>query len=199
MNPVIVALDISLLKALDLVKMLREKVAGFKIGWELIFEGGISIVSEISRYGNVIVDLKVADVPHIANRVINKVIEKGACCAIVHGFLYPSLPRGENIYVLAKMTAPTLYDEVWERIIENVGEIRGFVLPGNQPEFISRARKILGCKYRIISPGIGAQGGQPGNALGAGADFEIVGRYVVENPDRVAEWTGLRPACFNTP
>lgn len=199
MNPVIVALDVNILKALDLVKTLRDKVAGFKIGWDLIFEGGVSIIGEVSRYGNVVVDLKIADVPHIAGKVINKVIERGACCVIVHGFLYPSLPRGENVYVLVKMTVPTLYDDVWKKLIEKVKNVRGFVLPGNQPEFVAQARKAVGCSYRIISPGIGAQGGRPGEALRAGADFEIVGRYVIEDQERVEEWAGFKPRCFEAP
>ncbi|AET33648.1 orotidine 5'-phosphate decarboxylase / HUMPS family protein [Pyrobaculum ferrireducens] len=199
MNPLIVALDVDVLRALDLVKTLRDKVAGFKIGWDLVFEGGVSIIGEISRYGNVIVDLKIADVPHIAEKVINKVIERGACCVIVHGFLHPSLPRGDNIYVLVKMTVPTLYDEIWEKLIEKVSNVRGFVLPGNQPELVARARKMVGCSYRIISPGIGAQGGRPGEALRAGADFEIVGRYVIEDQERVREWIGFKPRCFETP
>ncbi|MEM4743157.1 MAG: orotidine 5'-phosphate decarboxylase, partial [Pyrobaculum sp.] len=57
----------------------------------------------------------------------------------------------------------------------------------------------VGCRYRIISPGIGAQGGAPGDALKAGADFEIVGRYLLESPDRIRQWAGYRPTCFNTP
>ncbi|MGB9705400.1 MAG: orotidine 5'-phosphate decarboxylase, partial [Pyrobaculum sp.] len=72
-------------------------------------------------------------------------------------------------------------------------------LPGNQPELVARARKMVGCSYRIISPGIGAQGGRPGGALRAGADFEIVGRYVIEDQERVREWTGFKPRCFETP
>lgn len=199
MLPVIAALDVGVLKALDLVKLLKDKVAGFKVGWDLVFEGGISIISEISRYGNVIVDLKLADIPYIVSRVIDKVVEKGACCAIVHGFLYPSLPKGDRVYVLVKMTTPTLYDEVWERLVEQVRDVRGFVLPGNKPEVVEYVRKRAGCSYRIITPGIGAQGGRPGGALRAGADFEIVGRYILEKPDRVTEWAGLSSHCFNTP
>ncbi|ACB38981.1 orotidine 5'-phosphate decarboxylase / HUMPS family protein [Pyrobaculum neutrophilum] len=197
--PLVVALDTEVLKAIDVAKRLKGAVAGFKVGWDLIFEGGISIVGEIARYGNVIVDLKIADVPHVASRVVEKLVNRGACCVIVHGFLHPSLPRGQHVYVLVKMTAPTIYDEMWEKLLNSVQDVRGFVLPGNQPEVVAQARKRIGCSYRIISPGIGPQGGRPGAAIEAGADFEIVGRYVLEDPARISQWAQYRPTCFETP
>lgn len=199
MYPLIVALDVDVLKALDVVKELKDQVAGYKVGWDLVFEGSISIISEVSRYGDVIVDLKIADVPHIAAKLIEKIIRKGACCVIVHGFLYPSVPKGPNTYVLVKMTTPTLYDQVWERLVEEIKDVRGYVLPGNEPQTIRKVREKIGCEYRIVSPGIGPQGGKPGDALKAGADFEIVGRYVLEDPSRVSEWSGLRPTCYEKP
>jgi orotidine-5'-phosphate decarboxylase (EC 4.1.1.23) len=195
-HPLIVALDTDVLTALDVAKALRG--LSFKVGWDLVFEGGISIISEIARYGNVVVDLKLADVPHIVNRVIEKVINRGACCVIVHGFLHPSLPKGEHVYVLVKMTVPTLYDEVWEKLLD-IEEVRGFVLPGNQPHAIAHVRRRIGCKYRIIAPGIGAQGGRPGDAINAGADFEIVGRYILDDPSRASQWAHLKPTCFDKP
>jgi len=198
-HPVIVALDTDVLKALDVAKALRDEVAGFKVGWDLILEGGISIVSEISRYGSVVVDVKIADIPYISSRLIDKFIRRGACCVIVHGFLYPSNVNGKHVYVLAKMTVPTMYDYVWEKLLDEVEAVRGFVLPGNQPEAIKKAREKLGCKYRIIAPGIGAQGGRPGEAIEAGADFEIVGRYLLEDLSRVSHWDRLKPTCFTSP
>lgn len=197
MYPVVVALDTEVLKALDVAKTLKDLVAGFKVGWDLVLASGASIIGEIARFGNVIVDLKIADVPHVANRVIEKLINRGACCVITHGFLYPSLPRGRHIYVLAKMTAPTLYDKIWEELLD-VGDVRGYVLPGNQPDVIAHARRKLGCSYRIISPGIGLQGGNPGDAIRAGADFEIVGRYILEDVSRVTQWSQYKPSCFET-
>ncbi len=41
----------------------------------------------------------------------------------------------------------------------------------------------------ILTPGIGAQGAQPGDAIKNGADYEIVGRaiYTSDNPQKSAE------------
>lgn len=199
MVPLIVALDVDILTALEVAPKLQNVVAGFKVGWDLIFEGGISIVSELSKYGNIIVDIKIADIPYVSNKIIDKLIRRGACCVIVHGFLHPSLPRGPHIYALIKMTMPTTYDEIWEKLLERIEGVRGFVLPGNQPEVIAYARKKLGCQYRIISPGIGAQGGKPGQAIAAGADFEISGRYVIDDLSKACQWENVKPTCFETP
>jgi len=35
----------------------------------------------------------------------------------------------------------------------------------------------------IMSPGVGAQGGEPGDAILAGANFEVVGRRIYESPN----------------
>ncbi len=196
MVPLIVALDTELARAVETARALGGVVAGFKVGWDLVLESGVSVVSEISNFGRVLVDLKIADIPTISGRVVEKLIKNGACCVIVHGFLYPSTPRGPHIYILAKMTVGTMYDEVWEILLERLDDVRGVVLPGNQPDVIARARRKLGCRYRIISPGIGTQGGSPGDAIRAGADFEIVGRYILEDFTRVEEWSVHKPSCF---
>lgn len=199
MYPVLAALDTDVLTALEFVRKVKGEVAGFKVGWDLIFEGGISIVSEIARYGNVVVDIKIADVPHIASRLVEKLVKRGACCVITHGFLYPSIPKSHHVYVLVKMTTPTIYDRVWIDLLSSIEEVRGFVLPGNAPEIVAEARRRIGCRYRIISPGIGVQGGAPGDAIRAGADFEIVGRYILGDPARLSQWSGLKPTCFDAP
>jgi orotidine-5'-phosphate decarboxylase len=43
-------------------------------------------------------------------------------------------------------------------------------------------REIVG-DLKIISPGVGAQGGKASDALRFGADFVIVGRTIYEAPD----------------
>ncbi|MEZ0248494.1 MAG: orotidine 5'-phosphate decarboxylase / HUMPS family protein [Thermoproteus sp.] len=198
MYPVVAALDVEMGRALEAARALRDEIAGFKVGWDLVLEAGLDAVRAVSRYGPVVVDLKLADVPHIVVRVLEKIVAAGACCAIAHGFLLPSLPADPRLYVLVKMTAGSLYDGLWRQLLDRVAGFRGVVAPGNQPETVSEARRALGCSARIVSPGIGAQGGRPGDAIRAGADFEIVGRYLIEDPTRIAEWRGVRPYCGNT-
>lgn len=96
MYPVIAALDTDVATALEFVK--KVDVAGFKVGWDLIFDSGISIVSEIAKYGNVIVDVKIADVPHIANRIIEKLILRGLVALLYTAFSTPLYQRA-NMYM----------------------------------------------------------------------------------------------------
>jgi len=196
--PIVVALDADYSKALEIARELAGLVAGFKIGWDLILERGISIVGEFSKLGPIVVDLKIADVPHISERIAKKLISAGACCIIAHGFLYPSSLRGDEVYALIKMTVPTFYDRIWQELLDSLKDVRGYVVPANDPRAIEEIRRREGCSKRIISPGIGAQGGKPGDALKAGADLEIVGRYVLENLSNLSSWEGARGACHQS-
>jgi orotidine-5'-phosphate decarboxylase len=53
---------------------------------------------------------------------------------------------------------------------------------------VEKIRKAIGRKMYIISPGVKAQGAKVGDAIKAGANFEIVGRaiYDADNPAEAA-------------
>ncbi|MGI0083920.1 MAG: orotidine-5'-phosphate decarboxylase, partial [Nitrososphaerales archaeon] len=50
-----------------------------------------------------------------------------------------------------------------------------------RPERIAEARAFLGRDVKILSPGSGAQGGDPIKSLKAGADYLIFGRSILES------------------
>lgn len=52
--------------------------------------------------------------------------------------------------------------------------------PGNQYELLSMVRKLVGDDILILSPGIGAQGGDAEKAFKAGSNFAIVGRSILD-------------------
>lgn len=58
----------------------------------------------------------------------------------------------------------------------------GVVVSAKSSALIAEARKIVGRDCMIFSPGIGAQGGDPGAWYKTGADFMIVGRALTEAP-----------------
>jgi orotidine-5'-phosphate decarboxylase len=57
----------------------------------------------------------------------------------------------------------------------------GCIVGGTNPEKIKEVRMILESNKLILSPGIGAQGGDPKEALRAGMDYAIIGRSITEN------------------
>ena len=67
----------------------------------------------------------------------------------------------------------------------------GVIAPATRPEDIANVRSLVG-NLKIISPGVGAQGGNSKDAIEAGADYIIVGRgiYLSDNPARAAEEYG---------
>ena len=53
----------------------------------------------------------------------------------------------------------------------------GVVAPATRPEDVARVKSLIG-DLEIISPGVGAQGGDSKETIRAGADFIIVGRGI---------------------
>ena len=64
----------------------------------------------------------------------------------------------------------------------------GVIAPATRPDRVEHIRGLVG-ELKILSPGVGAQGGSAAQAIRAGADYVIVGRsiYNAENPQAVAQ------------
>ena len=58
----------------------------------------------------------------------------------------------------------------------------GIIAPATRPEKVSQLRKIVG-NLKILSPGVGAQGGSASDTIKAGADYVIVGRAIYQASD----------------
>jgi orotidine-5'-phosphate decarboxylase len=67
-------------------------------------------------------------------------------------------------------------------------ESDGMIVGATFPEKISEIRKVLGPDIPIISPGVGAQGADPKEAINAGASYIIVSRAIInaDNPKSIA-------------
>ena len=65
----------------------------------------------------------------------------------------------------------------------------GFIAPATRPDRIRAIRAVAGPDRKILSPGVGAQGGKASDAIAAGADYAIVGRsiYGAEDPRGAAQ------------
>jgi orotidine-5'-phosphate decarboxylase len=72
-NPIIVALDgLTIPKALDLARRLEGKVAAFKIN-DLFARGGPGIAGSIGCFGDVMLDLKLYDIPNTVSNICQAV------------------------------------------------------------------------------------------------------------------------------
>lgn len=206
--PVIAALDPPL-DHLEINKWVLSKsrtlakyVKGCKLGAAVLLPLSLSEVKSLvvslkeSGCPLVIADLKIADVPHTSYRMAHYAQEAGFDVVIAHAFPGPDvitkLKLNElKIWLVASLSnkgARVVMDPHLPYFVKlaNRLDVDGLILPATMPSLIRLARR-LGWDGIIASPGIGAQGAKPCNAIKSGASFEIVGRSLVLNKDP-AKW-----------
>ncbi|MBO8174338.1 MAG: orotidine-5'-phosphate decarboxylase [Thermococcus sp.] len=198
---IILALDVyERAKALKIAEETKDYLWAIKINWPLILGSGVRIIRELKdRIGlPIIADLKVADIPNTNKLIAKKVFDEGADYIIVHGFVGRDSVRavmeeGDTIIVveMSHPGAEEFIQPITDRLIEMANELKpfGVIAPGTRPERIRYIREKLDRDIKILTPGIGAQGGRAKEALKAGADYIIVGRaiYNAANPREAAK------------
>ena len=206
----IVALDLSSVEAAEaLIARLGDSVTFYKIGYQLAYAGGLSLVPKLAERGKkVFADLKMHDIGTTVAKGVESVAKLGATFLTVHA--YPQTmkaaveARGSSLKILA-VTVLTSYDDddlhaagfrfgvsdlVEARALQaqTLG-IDGLVCSGEEAATV---RGIIGAQMALVTPGIrpagSAVGDQkrimtPGRAIAAGADYLVVGRPVVEAAD----------------
>lgn len=190
----IVAFDgIDLTKVIELAQDIKsfEGNIAIKFGRPMEMAFGLKALPVIKAIAGcpIIYDGKIADVPFISAEIARQVYEAGADAVIIQGFVgqdviqkVVELHMGDVI-VVASMTHPgsVLIDEKVETIVGWTLEVgaHGLVLPAPKSDIIESTRRLWGIDHAyIISPGIKAQGAKPGDAIKAGADYEVVGRAI---------------------
>ena len=177
-----------------------------KVGRPLEMQTGKEIISRIRAVTDIpiIYDGKIADIPYVSAKIAEIAYGAGADAVIMHAFVgadavreVVGLGKGDVITVI-EMTHPgsvEYLEPISERLIRMVSDIGvdGVVLPATRPDRVRRLSGLLGndgkSEAYIISPGIHAQGAEPGDAITSGADYEIVGRAIYQsgNPKELAE------------
>ncbi len=168
-----------------------------KIGYPLVLAEGLGIAREIAECGlPLIADFKVADIPNTTRLIAEQVFAAGFSGIICHGFPGPDSvqtctdvahAQGGACFVVAEMSHPGgaafFQGGVAERIAAMVCETGadGIIAPATRPERTRKLREIIGEK-QILSPGVGAQGGDPREIAGL-VDGIIVGRAIYEAQD----------------
>jgi orotidine-5'-phosphate decarboxylase len=194
---VILALDITEEKqALHLVERIREDLDAIKVGLPLVLNCGLDIVKKIKNIADIpiIADFKIMDYSLIAAKTVEAAVAVGYDAVVVCGACGPDVisrcikaASDKKVFVFVEFTHRNglLNSNIANhsaRLAKELGAY-GIFAPGTKPERIKELREIVG-DLIIACCGIGAQGPEPGSAIKAGADFEIIGRtiYAAENP-----------------
>ncbi len=182
--------------ALTAIRAVSKEIAGVKLGNILLYRSGPSIISKVkSEFGlPVIVDAKITDVGHIAERVASLFALAGADAITVSGVCGPVVVRAVHqavmpsceVWLFTEFTDDEgLLDEETAEMAAQLGlaaGATGFQAPGNRPDRVEDMRTLIGPECCIMSCGMGAQGGEIGKAISAGANFEIIGRWIYKSP-----------------
>jgi orotidine-5'-phosphate decarboxylase len=207
----IVALDLpGKAPAEAMIARLGDSVRFYKIGYQLAYAGGLSLVRPLVDVGKkVFVDLKLHDIGNTVARGVESLSALGATFLTVHA--YPQTMKaaveargGSGLKILA-VTVLTSYDDsdlhsagyrlgVSDLVEARARQARALGVDGIvcSPEEAAALRKIVGHQMSLVTPGIrpagAATGDQkrimtPARAIAAGADYLVVGRPVMEAAD----------------
>jgi orotidine-5'-phosphate decarboxylase len=207
----IVALDLPSVDAAEkMVARLGESVLFYKIGYQLVFAGGLPFAAGLIAAGKqVFLDLKLHDIGNTVAKGVESVAQLGATFLTVHA--YPQTmkaavegKRGSRLRILA-VTVLTSYDDadlaaagyemsVPELAAARAAQARDTGVDGLvcSAEEAASLRGIVGPGMVLVTPGIrpaGSAGGDqkrimtPAQAIEAGADYLVVGRPVLEARD----------------
>jgi orotidine-5'-phosphate decarboxylase len=207
----IVALDLPGTAAAEaMIARLGDSVTFYKIGYQLAYAGGLSLVRQLNEAGKkVFVDLKLHDIGNTVARGVESLSALGATFLTVHA--YPQTMKaaveargGSGLKILA-VTVLTSYDDGdlhaagYRLSVSDLVEVRarqaaalgidGLVC---SPEEAAALRRIVGHRMSLVTPGIRPAGSAsddqkrimtPARAIAAGADYLVVGRPIVEAAD----------------
>ena len=204
MTELILALDITEKKhALAIAHECAPYIDAIKLGYPLILPCGLSIAHDLEIEDlPLIADFKVADIPNTNRLIAEQVFDAGFSSIICHGFtgkdavqacVDTSSDYGGACFVVAEMSHPGAAEFFFGGTAEHIARLAiecgadGIIAPATRPERVKALRHIVGNR-KILSPGIGAQGGNADTVAGL-VDGIIVGRaiYGAEKPGASAK------------
>src|SRR5271154_2060095 len=213
----IVALDLPGLEPAEaMIKRLSDSVTFYKIGYQLAYAGGLSLVPKLTAAGKkVFVDLKLHDIGNTVAGGVGSLASLGATFLTVHA--YPQTmqaaveARGPSGPKILAVTVLTSYNEAdveeagyrlttADLVATRARQAKALGVDGIvcSPEEATALRRIVGDQMSLVTPGIrpeGAASGDqkrimtPARAIFAGADYLVVGRPIVgaSDPKAAAE------------
>jgi len=187
-------------EAKSILETVSNHIAAVKINYPLLLSLGPDMTAKLLKETDVvaIADFKVADIDNTCKWIAKAAMEMGFDAVIAHAFvgyekglsgLYDETSKFDGGVILvinmshdgSKQFITTNAEKLAEFARDH--EADGVIAPATRPDEVSRARSWLGPDVLLLTPGIGAQGGKPGDAIKAGADYEIVGRAIYQSSD----------------
>jgi orotidine-5'-phosphate decarboxylase len=198
----VLAVDLEEIGAAEAVaRAAAPHIDAVKVGYPTVLACGLGAVGRLAAASArpVICDFKIADIPAVAGAVAARAVAAGARGVICHAFagtdtvaaVAAACEAGGALPIaVVEMSHPggtTFTAPAADRLLDAAleGGARAVVAPATRPERVAAIR-ARAPDVMILSPGAGAQGGSPEAAAGAGADFVIVGRAIVQSPDPAA-------------
>jgi len=201
MTELILALDVTeKKKALTVAHACAPHIDAIKLGYPLILSCGLSLAEELEGEDlPLIADFKVADIPNTNRLIVEQVFNAGFSSVICHGFtgkdaiqacVDTTSDYGGACFVVAEMSHPGATEFFHGETAAHIARLAmecgadGIIAPATRPDHVRALREIIKGR-KILSPGIGAQGGDPDRIAGL-VDGIIVGRAIYEAEDPVA-------------
>ena len=207
----IVGLDVPTLKeAESIVSTLGDEISFYKIGYQLLFAGGLRFARElIESEKKIFLDMKLLDIDNTVASGVENIARMGVSMLTLHA--YPNAMRaavkaaaGSKLTLLGVTVLTSMDDEDLKEagysdnaetlVAKRAAQARAAGMGGIvcSAEESSRVRGIVGPDMAIVTPGIrpaGADHGDqkrvmtPADALKAGSTHLVVGRPIVKAED----------------
>ncbi|MBY5865382.1 orotidine-5'-phosphate decarboxylase [Rhizobium leguminosarum] len=207
----IVGLDVPTIgEAERLVSTLGDDILFYKIGYHLVFAGGLEFARDLAASGKkIFLDMKLLDIDNTVASGVENIAKMGMSMLTLHA--YPKAMKAAveaaagsglcllGVTVLTSMDADDLADAGYQHdphslVLRRAEQARAAGMGGIvcSAEEAAAVREIVGPDMAIVTPGIRPVGSDKGDqkrvmtpfdALKAGATHLVVGRPVVKAPD----------------
>ena len=207
----IVALDVpNIVQGLELTRKIGDAVSFYKIGYQLVFAGGLDLARNLKRDGKkVFLDMKLLDIDNTIAKAVENIVGMNLDMLTLHA--YPKAMRAAveaakgsdlcllGVTVLTSMDDGDLaaagYSLSAEELVlarardAKVAGMGGIVASAQEAQKI---RQTIGTELAVVTPGIRPAGGEVGDqkrvmtpamAISAGASHLVVGRPIIAAAD----------------
>lgn len=212
----ILGLDVaSVVEAERVIAETRGAVGVYKIGYRLVFAGGLTLARRLVDEGEkVFLDVKLLDIDNTVAEGVESILAMGVDWLTLHAYpkamraavavrdRHPGRTRLLGVTVLTSMDDGDLTAAGYAGSVEDLVEARARDAVAARMDGIvcsaaetARLRAAVGPDLVLVTPGVrpkGADAGDqkrvttPGDAIRAGADLLVVARPILGAPDRRA-------------